>query len=424
MAHAEVSRTMLEMSALVASDRIRRPRGLELGAAETVVEPESVAELAELVRKCEIDRLTVAPIGASRTLSAIRLRPVEIGISLSRIASIEAYEPADMTVVADAGVTLDALNAQMATNGQQLPLDPCEPARTTIGSLIGAAHAGPMRLSEGLVRDLILGIEFVGHGGRVVHGGGRVVKNVAGYDLMRLMTGSFGTLGVITKAAFKVRPRPTNEMMAAASFDQLEGAFQAASRLQASVNAAHLEVLGPSCELLEGMRGYLVVAGVCGNEIEIEHYKLKAAQAFAGRCRFVEGAPALAVYNSIRHFDLRPALFAAQISVAPGLLGNCIAEIAQVTTVDFVAYAGSGVARLVAGVDSGGSDPASALRRIRAAARSARGHMRILRAQRELLTEVAIFDQPNAGAFSLMRRLKQTFDPAGIFNPGCFAGGI
>src|SRR5271165_1397192 len=271
MAHAEVSRAMLEMSALVASDRMRRPRGLEIGAAETIVEPESVTELAELVRKCESDRFTVAPIGASRTLSAIRLRPVEIGISLSRIAAIEAYEPADMTVVVGAGVTLEALNAQMATKGQHLPLDPSEPARTTIGSLIGAAHAGPMRLSEGLVRDLIIGIEFVGHGGRVVHGGGRVVKNVAGYDLMRLMTGSFGTLGVITKAAFKVRPRPTSQAIAAACFDQLDGAFQAAGRLQASINAAHLEVLGPSCELLEGVRGYVVVAGVCGNQIEIEH---------------------------------------------------------------------------------------------------------------------------------------------------------
>ncbi|HEY2664249.1 MAG TPA: FAD-binding oxidoreductase, partial [Candidatus Binataceae bacterium] len=240
MAHAEVSRTMLEMSALVGGDRIRRPRGLEVSAAETIVEPQSVAELSELVRKCEGDRITIAPIGACRTLSLIRPRPVELGVSLCRITRIEAYDCADMTVAVGAGRSLEALNAQLVENRQQLPFDPPGPKQTTIGSLIGAAHAGPMRLHQGLVRDLIIGIEFVGHGGRVVHGGGRVVKNVAGYDLMRLMIGSFGTLGIVTQAAFKVLPLLTGETIAVASFDSFEESWAAAKRLNDLVNASHL----------------------------------------------------------------------------------------------------------------------------------------------------------------------------------------
>src|SRR4029077_2806891 len=121
-----------------------------------------------------------------------------------------AYEPDDMTVIAEAGLTLASLNGLTATRGQRLPADPPHPDRVTLGALVAAAHAGPLRLSEGTVRDLLIGVRFVGHDARPIHGGGRVVKNVAGYDLMKVMTGSFGTLGIITETTFKVRPIPAH----------------------------------------------------------------------------------------------------------------------------------------------------------------------------------------------------------------------
>ena len=415
---------MLEMSTLIGADRIRRPRGLEAFVAETIVEPQSVAELTDLVRKCETDRITTAPIGACRTLSVIRPRPVEIGVSLCRLARIEAYDSADMTVAVGAGETLEALNAQLLRNRQHLPFDPPFPEKTTIGSLIGAAHTGPRRLRDGLVRDLIIGIEFVGHRGRVLHGGGRVVKNVAGYDLMRLLTGSFGTLGIVTQAAFKVLPLPPRETLATASFDSFAEAWAAAKTLNDLISVAHLEVLSPGCELFTERRGFVAVAGFSGNQVEDEHYRRKILEAFGARLSFLEGDEAGSQYAAIRDFEVQSAHFVAQLSVPPGLLENCIEKVAQLRSVEFVAYAGSGVVKIFVGGGRDANELANVARRMRAIARTAHGHLRLKRAPRELTAAVAVFDEPNAPAFALMRRLKQTFDPAGIFNPGCFVGGL
>ncbi len=142
-----------------------------------------------------------------------------------------AYEPDDMTVIAEAGLTLGALNSLMATRGQRLPADPAHPDRTTLGALVAAAQAGPIRLSEGTVRDLLIGVRFVGHDARLVHGGGRVVKNVAGYDLMKVMVGSFGTLGIVTETTFKVSHVPQRYTVAIAPFPDPDTALRAATAL-------------------------------------------------------------------------------------------------------------------------------------------------------------------------------------------------
>ncbi|HSY78837.1 MAG TPA: FAD-binding oxidoreductase, partial [Verrucomicrobiae bacterium] len=169
------------LDSIVGSGNIRAPRDLETRAANLIVEPDSVDQICELVRMCEVDRIPLAPIAAARSLAGIRRSPVALGISMARLARIIAHEPHDMTVVAESGITVGELNAAIAGAGQRLPVDPCKLSLTTLGSLIGAAHSGPLRLSEGTSRDLLIGIRFVGHGGKLVHGGGRVVKNVAGY---------------------------------------------------------------------------------------------------------------------------------------------------------------------------------------------------------------------------------------------------
>ena len=165
--------------------------------------PPALTNSAEVIRKCERDRMALAPLGACRTLRYLRSAPVEVGISLSAMAQVISYEPDDMTVVAGAGITLGALDAALGAHGQHLPVDPPAPDRTRIGALLAAAQSGPLRLSAGTVRDFLIGVQFAGHGGHAVRGGGRVVKNVAGYDLMKVMIGSFGTLGIITEATFK-----------------------------------------------------------------------------------------------------------------------------------------------------------------------------------------------------------------------------
>jgi glycolate oxidase FAD binding subunit len=397
----------------------RAPNAIEACACETIVEPESADEIAEIVLKCERDRITLAPIGAARSLADLRAQPVALGVSLARMTRVIAYEPDDMTVVAEPGITLASLNDHMAAHRQRLPLDPANPAATTLGAMIGAAKAGPVRLSEGLVRDLMIGIRFVGHGGRIVRAGGRVVKNVAGYDLMKVLTGSFGTLGIVTEATFKVRPIPELYALALKPCDQSADAFAAAGKLHDALPLSHLEVLSGQLGAAFGAPGkFLVLAGVSGNEREVEYQLTKIAE-LAEPVETLRAARASETYERLRDFEFAVDALIAQLAVPPAELARCLAGCGA----EFRAHAGCGVAQL----SSSAANPNAAraiVARWRALAAGARGHLRLLAAPSAARAGLEFFDRPNAGALGLMRRLKASFDPVGIFNPGCFVGGI
>jgi glycolate oxidase FAD binding subunit len=336
---------------------------------------------------------------------------------------IVAYEPDDMTVIAEAGITLGALNQRLAEHRQRLPLDPRGPGATTLGALIGAAQAGPLRLSEGTPRDLLIGVRFVGHEGRAVHGGGRVVKNVAGYDLMKVMTGSFGTLGIITEAAFKLRPIPESYALGVAPFARAADAFGAALMLGDALPLVHAEVLSPALAARFGHPGaFVLMAAIAGNAPELKYQREHFGdyfRAFDG-VDFSEGARAVETYEQLRDLEFAPAALAAQLATAPAELGRCVEGLG----VEFRAHAGCGVAQIFIGGNIGPANARETLARWRSAAHTAHGHLRLLAAAPALRPELDFFDQPPAGALNLMRRLKAAFDPAGIFNPGCFVGGI
>ncbi len=413
--------------ALVGADRVRPPNSAEALACATVIEAASVEQIAAIVRKCESDRITLAPIGGARTLANLRRTPVAIGLSMARMACVIAYEPDDLTVVAEAGITLGALNARTAAHRQRLPLDPSAPESVTLGATIGASRAGPIRLSEGLVRDLLIGIQFVGHGGRIARAGGRVVKNVAGYDLMKVLTGSFGTLGIVTEAAFKVRPIPELYALAIAQYDRIAQPFDSAAKLLDALPLAHLEVLSPRPGAAFGAGGkFLLLAGFSGNQPEIDYQRTSIAEilereAILKRVQILEGAGAIEAYERLRDFEFPPGNVTAQLAVLPAELARCLAE----CDTEFRAHAGSGVAQV--SLEAGGAEAArTAVTRWRAIAAGAHGHLRVLNVPSELRGELREnrFDSPGDGALKLMRRLKASFDPAGIFNPGCFVGGI
>ena len=138
-------------------------------------------------------------------------RRVDVLLRLDRLDAVLDHQAADMTVTRAGGLHASRLDGALATAAQWLPLDPPRPEATTVGGLIAANLSGPLRASQGTVRDLLLGLRRVGADGALVAGGGRVVKNVAGYDLPKLHVGALGTLGVIVEATFKVRPRPERE---------------------------------------------------------------------------------------------------------------------------------------------------------------------------------------------------------------------
>jgi FAD/FMN-containing dehydrogenase len=145
---------------------------------------------------------------------------------LAALNRVVEHAPEDMTVTVEAGMTLAGLQAVLAKGGQCLPIDPPHPERVTVGELISENLSGPRRYGYGTIRDSLIGLRVVLANGRLVHSGGKVVKNVAGYDLQKLFVGSRGTLGVIVEATFKLRPLPEAERIVQARCESCERANQ------------------------------------------------------------------------------------------------------------------------------------------------------------------------------------------------------
>jgi glycolate oxidase FAD binding subunit len=409
------------IESIVGAAQVCAPNANEARAADTIVEPASVEEICEIVRLCEADRIALVAIGAARSLAGIRRTPVAVGISFKRLTRIIAYEPNDMTIIAQSGITVGRLNATMAAAGQRLPLDPCNPELTTLGSLICAAHAGPLRLSEGITRDLLIGVRFVGHGGKLVHGGGRVVKNVAGYDLMKLMCGSFGTLGIVTEATFKVRPIPPEYRLAVVPFAVAADAFAAAYILNEALPLSNLDILSPALATRFNFTNqFLVLIGFSGSPLEIAYQAERIGELLVGRGEILDVDAALRNYEMLRDLDFCSAPLAAQIALPPAHLAQALVHCGA----EFRAHGGSGVAQIFLADEPSVDTALITAARWREAARSARGNLRLIAAAPAIRDSLEFFDIPNDGALALMRRLKSAFDPVGIFNSRCFVGGI
>ena len=176
-------------------------------APEAVVAPASLDALRELV--AERDGRTLVPVagGTQIALGNAPREPFTLVDVRRALAGEVEHEPADLTAVAPAGVTLGALDAQLAASGQRLPLDPPKAEGATLGGVLAVGTGGPLRTRHGLPRDFVLGMTVLRADGELVKAGGRVVKNVTGYDLMRLWCGSLGTIGIVTSVAVRVLPR-------------------------------------------------------------------------------------------------------------------------------------------------------------------------------------------------------------------------
>lgn len=189
----------------------------------TVASIDTVAGVRDRVRDAAARDAALRIVGRGTWLDAGRPVRATESISLESLAGITEYVPGDLTLTARAGTTLAEIRAATAEHGQWLALDPHGGDEGTLGATVATASAGPLFTAFGRPRDLVLGLEFVTSAGAIVRGGGRVVKNVAGFDLTRLLTGSWGTLGVITEVTVRLHARPAVDESVAIVLDS-EGA--------------------------------------------------------------------------------------------------------------------------------------------------------------------------------------------------------
>jgi glycolate oxidase FAD binding subunit len=242
-----------ELAAIVGEEHVCEDAAMLAGLAveevvpAVAVAPGSAEEVAAVLRFASSHDLTVVPAGgfARQGIGGIPER-VDIVLETRRMATLEHYDPGDLTLGAGAGMTLATLNEKLAANQQLLPIESPRAEVETIGGLLAAAASSPLRHGYGGLRDYCIGVHFVTGDGRVAKGGGRVVKNVAGYDLMKLLIGSSGTLGVLVSANFKVFPRPRQTATFACDFASSEEAVAFRDRLlRSALSPICLELVSP-----------------------------------------------------------------------------------------------------------------------------------------------------------------------------------
>jgi len=206
--------------------------------------------------------------------------------NLEALNRIIEYNPADMTVTVETGLTLAALQVQLAKHGQWLPIDPPNPDKATLADILNANASGPHRFGYGTIREHLLGLTVAMADGRLIHSGGKVVKNVAGYDLCKLFVGSRGTLGVIVEATFKVRPLPEAEQIVTTRCDSLSHAATLLEAIQQSeLTPVVLDLVGcppfrvsDADSLKAGQQTPRLVLGFAGTREEVAWQLEKAAQ--------------------------------------------------------------------------------------------------------------------------------------------------
>ncbi|HSQ00396.1 MAG TPA: FAD-binding oxidoreductase [Candidatus Dormibacteraeota bacterium] len=398
-----------------------------------VIEPTDVDQVVAAVGAAARHQLAVLPAGNGTHLG-IGWPPASPAAALStrRLARILAHDAGDMTVRVQAGVTIEALNAALAAAGQWLPLDPPRAQAMTVGGMIAADRNGPLRLGYGGIRDWLIGVRAVMADGMLVRGGGQVVKNVAGYDLPRLFAGSFGTLGVIVEATFKVRPQVAGMALCEWTAPSLADALaRARAVLGSDVQPVLLEAVNESAAEALGLdSGASLLIGCAGSPAHLDEQAARIAALSDGAAARHASERGDALLRALREFS-QPAdedALVIRLSVLPTALGPLVAEIEAAAATarvvaEIAAHAGNGVAwcQLL-----GAPDEAALIgvaEAARAAARRQGGWAVFESMPAELRGRLDPwgFDAP---ALAIMRRVKAALDPSGLFSPGRFVGAL
>jgi glycolate oxidase FAD binding subunit len=385
--------------------------GIDIARTE---HPATFDEVRRVVREVGDARRSLVASGLGGHLD-VGGRPVRVDtlLSVDRLARIVDHQAADMTVTVESGCSLARLDETLRAADQWLPLDPPRFERTTVGGLIAANLSGPLRASQGTVRDLLIGLRVVDGEGRLVAGGGRVVKNVAGYDLPKLHVGALGTLGVLVEATFKVRPRPMHESAML---------FHAASAADAvRIALAGRDALDPlwlEVRMRDGQWATAIGLGGIEAEVVAAGRRLETIASHATTGEWITDGTSLR--RELATFGVEPATAVLRASVLPTDVAWVIDRVRALAPVPIAAEPASGVVR--ARLDDG-TIVARLVETLRPEIRSRGGFLVVERASMAVKADVDVWGHPGEG-FDLMRRVKAAFDPRGVFASGRFVGGL
>jgi glycolate oxidase FAD binding subunit len=382
-----------------------------------VVEPGSVEEVSALMKLAAREGLAVAPRGGGTKMHiGDPPRRLDLIVSTARMNEVLEHTPGDQIVRLQAGVKLEDLQKYVSSSDQMLAIDPPE-SGATVGGIVAANSSGPRRYRYGTIRDLIIGITVVLHDGTVAKAGGKVVKNVAGYDLSKLFTGSLGTLGVIATANFRLHPRPEASRTVAVEVTEPQQAQAAAQAI------VHSQVEATAVELHYGENEKLLavllesISGGIDAKAETASFLLK--QYGEVRTLSQEEADRLGSLTSpqvVMKIGAPPVDLAAVLESVLGAVERKGLAHPRIT-----GHAGTGVT--LVGLSEETEDGAAGfVEEMREIWVRRGGSVTLQRAPLTLKQRVSTWD--NGGDYlGLVRRVKEKFDPRGGMNPGRFLGG-
>lgn len=403
---------------------------------ECIVQPDTPAQLAAVMKELQVQKGRSLPFGAGTKLHWGGVSDsIQVGISTIRMNQLIDHAAGDLTVTAQAGMRLADLQAHLAQQNQFLPLNPSYSDAATLGGIIATADSGSLRHRYGGVRDLLIGITFVRADGEIARAGGRVVKNVAGYDLMKLFTGSWGTLGILTEVTFRVYPLPEASKTLVLTGEQGAIARLAQAILSSALTPVAVELVAPATMQRLGHTGLGLVVQFQGLAVSLDAQAADLRQfaqaANLSEATYTDTAEA-ALWKQLQDLwegiplgdtpQIAPTpSLSCKVGVLPNQAAATLAKIADqfpsLTCGTIHAGSGLGLLRF--------ADPPSPshLLDLRRLCEAQGGFLSLLAAPVDLKQQIDVWGYPG-NALGLMRGIKQQFDPEKLLSPGRFVGGI
>lgn len=392
--------------------------------------PQTQEQLAAVVAQAYQNRWRVLPCGQGSKLTwGGLLAGADVVISTARLNRVVDHAVGDLTITAEAGLTFAQLQPLLQAENQFLAIDPAYPDRATLGGIVATADAGSLRQRYGSIRDMLIGITCVRYDGQLVKAGGRVVKNVAGYDLMKLMTGAYGSLGMISQVTFRTYPlQPASQTVVFSGGDEILKTLALSLRMS-SLTPVALDWLSPALmrDLGQADAFGLVArfqSATAGVTEQVQRL-LELGQTLGLLGQVLDAAEDLDWWQRLRPL-LTPAPattdgILAKVGVLPAEASQFLRMLDTLTDVQGKAclHAGSGLG-LVSLAALG--EVRDILLKLRTHCEATQGYLTLLQAPASIKQAMDVWGY-TGNALGVMQRLKQQFDPAQLLSPGRFVAG-